>query len=76
MPPESTSERTSSFVKNGLPSLAREQLPHQALRHAGPDQRLEKRAMLRDRQRTQRERGGAAFALEALRSSGSAGVAR
>ena len=74
IPPESTSERTSSFVKKGLPSVALvEPLRRGSSEIFGAaDERLEERAVLRGRERPERERREARVAAEALEHPGRA----
>ena len=51
IPPDSTSERTSSLVKNGLPSVASRRPAGELVRDLrGADERLDERAVLGGRE--------------------------
>ena len=66
MPPESTSDRTSSFVKNGLPSLAREASAPALSATPVPTSVSRNAWCSDDRERTEHDRQRPTFPLEPL----------
>ena len=67
IPPDSTSERTSSLVKNGLPSVASRSRRGQLVRDLRrPDERLDERAVLGGGEGPQRDRDEARVVREGL----------
>ena len=67
MPPDSTSERTSSRVKNGLPSVAsRSRRASSSETFGRPDERLDERAVLGGGEGRQRDRDEARVVREGL----------